>query len=121
MSIPPQTHANRDPRSFYHAHSDARGPSTLRPAQKKFVAKGHDAQLQEAQMSGLVVRVECMDSGIDESVVGRIMKRDKFTITLRPTDPIDGEDYIIYKHAIRMIALPIRKESTPAVEPTKAE
>lgn len=62
---------------------------------KKFVAKGHDAQLQEAQFNNYEVEVALMSGG--EPIIGRITKRDKYTITVA--------GLIIYKHAIETIGI----------------
>lgn len=70
---------------------------------KRFVAKGHDAQLQDAQMNGLPVRITCL-SGI--VVNGTITRRDKYTVTLQhdAENAADGgEQEIFYKHAIESI------------------
>jgi RNA chaperone Hfq len=76
-------------------------PQQGTPSKKPFVAKGHDAQLQDAQRGNFEVRVMLMSGG--DLIVGTIVKRDKFTITLRQYDTTG--DLIIYKHAIETIAI----------------
>jgi sRNA-binding regulator protein Hfq len=67
---------------------------------RKFVAKGHDAQLQEAQMNNFQVVVNLMYS--ETSIRGVIARRDKWTITVTPKE---GASYIIYKHAIESVQI----------------
>lgn len=64
----------------------------------KFVAKGHDAQLQDAQL-GKLLTILTLVSG--ERYEGFILKRDKFTITLAHS----GGDEIFYKHAIEGVLI----------------
>ena len=75
---------------------------------KKFVAKGHDAQLQEAQQSGSPVTI--LLNNIDGELFGSIIRRDRYTITVRHTQVGDTTttDSIIYKHAIAMISTPTK-------------
>jgi sRNA-binding regulator protein Hfq len=74
------------------------GVPVRRPAGNKFVAKGHDAQLQDAQYSKSKV-ILTMISGA--SISGLLVKRDKFTITIRhQSGEYIGQDEIFYKHAI---------------------
>lgn len=75
-------------------------------APRKFQAKGHDAQLQDAQMSGKEVIVTLLSG---ESLTGQIVKRDKWTITLREFEAIDT--VIVYKHAIETLV--IKSKSIP--------
>ena len=93
--------ANDTPRprpDFQAAASDA--------PRKRFVAKGHDAQLQDAQMNGLPVRITCL-SGI--MVKGLIIRRDKYTVTLQHEATCDsaeqGDQEIFYKHAIESVLI----------------
>jgi sRNA-binding regulator protein Hfq len=75
---------------------------------KPFVAKGHDALLKGLQDSGADVTV-CVNGDI---IVGKIIARDKFTVTLN-----DGgiDSVLIYKSAIETIRY--RKALTaPVVE-----
>lgn len=75
---------------------------------RKFVAKGHDAQLQEAQYGTLLVTLTTMSGAV---ITGTVTKRDKFTITLRHSQGENaGQDEIFYKHAIEgvLIARPGR-------------
>lgn len=70
---------------------------------KRFVAKGHDAQLQDAQMNGLPVRITCLSGNV---LNGTITRRDKYTVTLQhgAENAADGgEQEIFYKHAIESI------------------
>lgn len=71
---------------------------------KKFVAKGHDSQLQDAQYGKNRVRITLTSGSV---INGTISRRDKFTITLRhenteanASNGIANLDEIIYKHAI---------------------
>ena len=76
---------------------------------KKFTAVGHDKQLEEAQFGKLPVHVR-MISG--EFVRGIIVRRDRYTITVRHvTGSNDGLDEIIYKHAIEGVLIE-RKDVT---------
>ena len=83
---------------FQAAASDAQ--------RKRFVAKGHDAQLQDAQMNGLIVRITCM-SGV--MFKGIITRRDKYTVTLQHEVTGDnaeqGDQEIFYKHAIESVLI----------------
>ncbi len=75
-------------------------------SRKRFVAKGHDAQLQDAQMNGLLVQITCV-SGI--VVKGIITRRDKYTVTLQHEATGDnaeqGDQEIFYKHAIESVLI----------------
>lgn len=75
-------------------------------ARKRFVAKGHDAQLQEAQLTSAPVQLTCV-SGI--VVKGIISRRDKYTVTLRHSEQTDnaeaGDHEIFYKHAIESVLI----------------
>ena len=104
-------HANRDPRTpdrSFPAANPGQGsyPGQGSAPKRKFVAKGHDAQLQEAQLGQIPVELTMM-SGI--SHFGIITKRDKFTITLTHSDGGDpdrtGCPEIFYKHAIEGVLL----------------
>lgn len=105
------SHLNRDPRiapgtQRFEAHATAR-PSFDTPRKAPFVAKGHDAQLMEAQQNRLPTQLTLM-SGV--SFGGIITRRDKFTVTLRH-DEVDGSaqrsgmDEIFYKHAIESVLI----------------
>jgi sRNA-binding regulator protein Hfq len=79
---------------------------------RKFVAKGHDAQLQEAQYGNLATTLTTMNGN---TFAGTVVKRDKYTITLRhSTGDAAGQDEIFYKHAIEgiLIARPARPAYT---------
>lgn len=70
---------------------------------KKFVAKGHDSQLQQAQFSKALVEITTMGEVL---IKGTISRRDKFTVTLRLNKGVDaGKELIIYKHAIESILI----------------
>lgn len=95
------------------ARGEERREPTRRPGgPRKFVAKGHDAQLQEAQNANLQVAVMFMSG---EVMKGLITRRDKFTITL---DTGNGVSHVLYKHAIESISIPQQapKADTAAVE-----
>lgn len=79
------------------------GSFDSRAPRKPFVAKGHDAQLQDAQLSGREITVITI-SGVE--MVGKIIRRDKFTVTLEITRGDDlGAHDIIYKHAIEVVRI----------------
>lgn len=102
------THLNRDPRTLgsvggtayqrpYERSVDSRGV-TSQTDKKKFVAKGHDSQLQDAQYNKHPVKLTMMSGAV---MRGTIARRDKYTITLHHTAGEDaGKDEIFYKHAI---------------------
>ena len=70
---------------------------------RKFVAKGHDSQLQDAQSNKHSVAMTLM-SGM--TVRGIIVRRDKYTITLRySSGTCEGMDEIYYKHAIESVLI----------------
>lgn len=65
---------------------------------KPRVAKGHDAQLKDAQDNGKPVQVVTMAG---ETIKGNISNRDRYTITIR-----NGNQYsIYYKHSIESITI----------------
>jgi RNA chaperone Hfq len=64
----------------------------------KSEGKGHDAVLRALQQGQHDVHVVLRSSG--ETLTGKIVGRDKFTITLK----IDGIRVVIYKHAIERFA-----------------
>ena len=69
----------------------------------KFVAKGHDAQLQEAQYDKIVTVLTAMSGAV---FTGTITKRDKYTVTLRHADgDAAGQEEIFYKHALEGIRI----------------
>lgn len=115
----PTSHANRDVRVDKLLNSgnytaNEMGGFSARPQAKKFVAKGHDAQLEKAQYGRLPVTISLISGSV---YVGTIVKRDKFTITLRhdaasTVSPDDsriaswaGQDEIFYKHAIEGVLI----------------
>lgn len=104
------SHLNRDPRFT--------GGLTPRPpfgrdtgqAPRKFVAKGHDAQLQDAQMGRLPTTLTLVSGAV---FTGIITKRDKYTITLRhESGSAAGMDEIFYKHAIEGVLID-RRDNAP--------
>lgn len=66
-----------------------------KPARKPFVAKGHDAILKAQQDVGGRIIVTTMGDGTEH--VGKLIARDKYTITIL-TD--GGASKTFYKHAI---------------------
>lgn len=65
----------------------------------KFVAKGHDAILKAGQDSGSNINI--MTTGGLE-IVGKLVNRDKFTITV---EYHDGGRATVYKHAIESFTI----------------
>lgn len=82
-------------------------PHDAAAPRKKFIAKGHDSQLQEAQFAKLTVVVQPI-SDPDTFYQGQIIRRDKYTVTI--LNPLTGNESIIYKHAIESIQ--IKREVT---------
>lgn len=74
-----------------------------RPTQSKpFVAKGHDAILKRFQDGHSLVEVELQSGRV---IVGEMIARDKFSITLRVNIEGKAKDQTIYKHAIETFNL----------------
>lgn len=72
-------------------------------SRKKFTAKGHDSQLQDAQHGKFPVEIITLNDG---SIKGTISRRDKYTITVNLTSGRDkGKDLIIFKHAIESVLI----------------
>jgi sRNA-binding regulator protein Hfq len=101
------------PASVSHQSTYERGSQRreVRPAandvgmapKSKFVAKGHDAQLQDAQYGKFPVRVR-LASG--DQYWAQVVKRDKFTITFKCLKGEEaGLEEIVYKHAIESLLL----------------
>lgn len=67
---------------------------------KKFEAKGHDRQLEDAQYGKWPVCVETIDG---DNYFGVISRRDKWTITVQLETPASAGDPIVYKHAIKAV------------------
>lgn len=111
------SHLSRNPRLAAVAlpEFDLRGPSRDGASQphKKFVAKGHDAQLQDAQINKLPTTITLISGAV---WVGTVSKRDKFTITLHHAEgtPVAGMDEIFYKHAIEGVLIDRRPEAVAA-------
>ena len=71
------------------------------PQRIPFVAKGHDAQLMDAQNARKTVTVNFLSS--TDPVMGNIVRRDRYTITL--CDHHNGDDTIYFKHGIESIKI----------------
>lgn len=70
------------------------GNRTFKPA----TPKGHDAVLKAIQDSGREITIT-MQSG--EKINGKVVARDKFTISVRVSDALGGYlTYVVYKHAM---------------------
>ena len=65
----------------------------------KFVAKGHDAILKNAQDAGSNIEIVTMSG---EVIIGKLLNRDKFTVTLMGDD---GRKLTVYKHGIESFAV----------------
>ena len=103
------SHFNRDVRTEAPKASPFERGQSRPQEHRKFVAKGHDAQLMDAQMNALQTTVKLMSG---ESAIGIIVKRDKFTITIRYCAGIQtGMEEIFYKHAIESVMI-VRRETT---------
>lgn len=77
------------PRPGFRRDSRQGGPGGQKPT-----PKGHDAVLKALQDSGRECTIVLASSG--NKVVGKIVGRDKFTITLL----VSGVRRVIYKHAV---------------------
>jgi len=66
-----------------------------RPPKKVFVAKGHDAILKSVQDSAGLIEITPISDGV--TVVGKLVARDKYTITVEFDA---GRRRTYYKHAI---------------------
>ena len=98
------THLNRDVRHIMNASSPSFStrPTNQFPP-KKFTAKGHDAQLQDAQFGKIATTITLIGGTVCR---GLITRRDKFTITLRHTEGTNvGMEEIFYKHAIEGVLI----------------
>lgn len=105
-------HANRDARTYGERtlfqggeRSEPRTPpGTFNGGErKKFVAKGHDAQLQDAQYNKTPAVITTLDGA---AIHGTISRRDKWTITVLLSKGTDaGQELIVYKHAIESVLL----------------
>jgi sRNA-binding regulator protein Hfq len=85
------------------------GAGNFNAKKQPFVAKGHDAQLMDAQNNVTPTTISLISGG---SYEGIIVKRDKYTITLRHAEGLGleaGQDEIFYKHAIEGVR--IRRET----------
>lgn len=103
------SHLPRDPRTLSLGGNVANLPHRPRPEgtlgtpHRKFIAKGHDAQLQDAQVNSLPTSITTMGG---DCFKGRVVKRDKYTITLRYDEgKFAGQDEIFYKHAIESVRI----------------
>lgn len=85
-------------------------PSTdtrIGPTKPRFVPKGHDRVLDDLQKSGAVCLVRRMGGEVDPGVV---MKRDKFTVTIRHTEgDFAGGEEVIFKHDIAGIIVGVSR------------
>lgn len=87
---------------------------SVEPARKKFVAKGHDAQLQDAQYGKYPVVITTQAG---EAILGRISRRDKFTITVTlAAGKHAGQDLIVYKHAIESVLIDKSEKADAGIE-----
>jgi len=87
-----------------HLHRAPRSDDSRGGGKPRFVAKGHDAQLQDAQSQGLAVRMRLCNA--PDPVEGVITRRDRYTITLRHAAGADtGLEEIFYKHAIESVLI----------------
>ena len=73
-----------------------------RPQVKTFIAKGHDAILKRFQDGHSIVEIELQSGRV---IIGEMIARDKFTITLRVPFEDSTKDQTIYKHAIETFNL----------------
>lgn len=82
------------------------------PPRKKFVAKGHDSQLQDAQYGKHPIQITTQAG---ETIDGVISRRDKYTITVKlSAGNNQGKDLIVYKHAIESVLI----DKAPAADNT---
>lgn len=72
--------------------------SRISPAKKPFVAKGHDAILKHAQDVGGNLRIVTLSDGVVH--IGKMVARDKFTITIEVDQLGSLVRRTFYKHAI---------------------
>ena len=77
-------------------------------AKKPFVAKGHDLILKNMQ-DDPKAKIKVTLAGDGAEVVGRLIARDKFTITVLTAD---GRRRTLYKHAIEGFEPVIESEQT---------
>ena len=74
------------------------------PPKKAFVAKGHDAILKNQQDAGGLLEITTIGDG--SVFVGKLVARDKYTITIEKND---GGRKTFYKHAIESFE-PVRTQ-----------
>lgn len=91
---------NQAPTSTLSVKGDIRNLAPRTPAKKPFVAKGHDAYLKNMQDTGESMSLTLTSNG--EEIVGRLVARDKFTITVLQTT---GIRRTFYKHAVESFGL----------------
>ena len=97
------THLNRDPRSYAGTTPGVQQRPPFGADRPKFIAKGHDAQLQDAQLNKHLTVVTLTSGAI---ITGTVSKRDKYTITVRhAAGDSEGYDEIFYKHAIEGVLI----------------
>jgi len=87
-------HANRSPETFFGAQ-EGNGQK------KKFEAKGHDKQLENAQFGRKLVTIVTLDGA---TYSGTIIKRDRYTVTIQMEG--EFECRMFFKSAIEQIKLP---------------
>jgi sRNA-binding regulator protein Hfq len=84
------------------SHLNNRGGNFKPGVKRDRPAKGHDAQLKEAQEKGYPAHVVLVN-GSEDGIHGLIVNRDRYTITV--LDRESGDRTIYYKHAIESIKL----------------
>jgi len=105
--------------STLHARPGFDRPRNERPFSprrdfKPRAAKGHDALLKDLQESGAPVRLVLSTSG--NAVIGKIVARDKFTVSVLRDD---GSEFplVIYKHALETFEQIGKAPSAPQGQP----
>lgn len=98
LSAAERTVARPVPRRTHDAYQP-RPAEVIAP--KRFVAKGHDSQLQQAQYEKTPVLV-ISQGGMEYT--GVIVRRDRYTVTLTLSSGLNaGRQAIVYKHAIEVL------------------
>lgn len=82
--------------NFSESSTQRRYPQQGQPPRKEAVAKGHDAVLRALQNDGRKITVFTITG---KTFTGKVVGRDKFTITVLDADGIRA---VIYKHAIEL-------------------
>lgn len=86
-------------------------PNFQKPVKKPFQAKGHDRVIAALQKAGEIVKV--FVNYLEEPVVGKVIGRDRFTITIASPDEEKNTVMMIFKSAVLGI---IHKKTQPKVE-----